>query len=64
MLNRVSTAEFDTIASMNERIKKVIMIIVAALASGFFLFQGFSLLFQEQAKQEQHSDGNSPTSPH
>ncbi len=64
MLNGVGVTEFDTIASMNERTKKIIMIIVAALASGLFLFQGFSLLFQEQAKQEQRSDGNSTALSH
>jgi len=35
-------------ARMNARTKQMVKIAVLLIASGFFLFQGFSLLFSEQ----------------
>lgn len=46
---------------MNERTKKIAMIILFAAGSAFFLYNGFSLLFEEQrhaTPQEQHSADN------
>jgi len=35
---------------MNERIKKIIKVALFALASGFFLYNGFSMLIDESNK--------------
>ena len=42
-------------AAMNTKTKQIIKVAVLLIASGLFLFQGFSLLFseQEKAKTEQ-----------
>lgn len=38
------------ISSMNrsEKIKRIVFIFLAALASGYFMYSGFSLLFEEE----------------
>jgi hypothetical protein len=37
----------DTITTMNERTKKILMILLLAAGSAFFLYNGFALLFSE-----------------
>jgi len=37
---------------MNAKLKQIIKIVLLLAASGFFLFQGFSLLFSEQEKAQ------------
>ena len=61
--------EFVTLSSvslrqsthMNERIKKIMLIILLGAGSAFFLYNGFTLLFSEERPatlQQQSSDGN------
>jgi hypothetical protein len=39
-------------ADMNAKSKQIVKIALLLAASGFFLFQGFSLLFSEQEKPQ------------
>lgn len=39
-------------ARMNEKTKQILKIVMLMIASGFFLFQGFSLLFTEQESEK------------
>ena len=38
---------------MNDRMKQIVKIVLLLAVSGFFLFQGFSLLFSEHGPQKQ-----------
>lgn len=41
---------------MNAKSKRIIKIVLLLLASGFFLYNGFSLLFSEQEKAAQQTE--------
>lgn len=39
----------------SEKIKKISLIVLMLVASGYFLYTGFSMLFQEETPQEKTS---------
>lgn len=43
-------------ARMNAKTKQILKILLLLAASGFFLFQGFSMLFAEQEKTDQQTE--------
>jgi threonine/homoserine/homoserine lactone efflux protein len=53
---------------MDERKKKIVLIVLMAVGSAYFLFTGFSMLFHEEGDMapltEQVADRNSSTPPH
>jgi len=43
---------YNATMSKSEKIKKILLIMVMLAASGYFLYSGFSILFEEESSAE------------
>ncbi len=41
----------------SEKIKRIVLIFIGALASGYFMYSGFSLLMHDEVKEVNASNG-------